>query len=80
MLNGVSWQPKIGAIICLIGGALLLWKMIGDKVAIDIEHFALLSFCFGGSIIGLRSKQENVHTEVTIDGKGENKTITPITK
>ncbi len=54
--------------------------MIGDKVAIDIEHFALLSFCFGGSIIGLRSKQENVHTEVTIDGKGENKTITPITK
>lgn len=69
---GVSWQPKIGAIICLIGGAMLLYKMIDNRTPIDTEHLALLAFCFGGSIIGFRSKQENVHTEMTIDNVGKN--------
>jgi len=66
MFKGQSFQTTIGGLICLAGGAYLLYMMIVKNVEVDEIHIALLAFCFGGGWIGLKAKDSNVHTETGI--------------
>lgn len=63
MLRGKSWITTIGGIICLAGGAFLLYKMIIGEEPIDTMHMVLLTFCFGGGTIGVGAKDRNVHSD-----------------
>jgi len=72
MFRGRSFQTTIGGIVCLIGGAYLLFTMVFMNANVDEIHIALLAFCFGSGWIGVKAKDSNVHTDMLT---GENITV-----
>lgn len=75
MLQGKSWKTTAGGIILLLGGAFLLYRMITGLDVIDSMHIVLLSICLGGGGALTQAKDNNIHTVMTIDNKGENITV-----
>lgn len=59
---GPSWLPKIGGLLCAFGGALALIPD-GAPGAAYVKPYALAIISFGGSIVGLTSRQNNKSTE-----------------